>query len=391
MNTIKEYLKKSQTLVYVNSRLKAISQEKHAINSLNYYQTEAEKKNIKVLKKNALASALKKRLNSQAIFPEPKPKGALRIFLAFPLSNWEYILPISLKPFGQVISFEWRSLGFDDFSKNQPEIRDTMNNKMLEELKTHHLENPIDCLVGYFSSKTVSQQTLKQISDMGIVIFNFSWDDKISFVENHADIASSIDLNLTNAPESCIKYMTEGGLSMFWPEAAHPKIHIPYDIPFEYDVSFVGQKYGWRPQLINYLKNKGINIAAFGKGWPDGAISDQDMVKLYSKSRINLGFAGVGHSKKIMCIKARDFEIPMSGGLYLTQHNPELGFIYDIGREILTYKNKEDCLKRILWVLANPDKAEEIRKATRIKALTEHTWEKRFSDLLKIASLLSED
>ena len=42
-------------------------------------------------------------------------------------------------------------------------------------------------------------------------------------------------------------------------------------------------------------------------------MSNEEMVKLYSCSRINLGFAGVGHSKKLMCREGRDFEVPMSG------------------------------------------------------------------------------
>ena len=100
------------------------------------------------------------------------------------------------------------------------------------------------------------------------VIFNFNWDDKLGFHgrmvggrwTGPAALASVVDVNLTNAPESCIKYFAEGGLAMFWPEAAHPDIHKPYDLPFEYDVSFVGGKYGWRPKFIARLQKMGIKV-----------------------------------------------------------------------------------------------------------------------------------
>ena len=175
----------------------------------------------------------------------------------------------------------------------------------------------------------------------------------------------------------------EGGLAMFWPEAAHPDIHKPYDIPFEFDVSFIGGKYGWRPRFIARLCKTGIKVACFGNGWKNGPLSDEEMVKLYSRSRINLGFGGVGYSKTLTCIKARDFEVPMSGGLYLTQDNPELSLVYEVGKEIMTYSNEKDCAQKVKWLLAHPDEADNIRNAGRIRALRDHTWKKRFASAFK--------
>jgi len=386
---MKEHLRKIEILNYTNSKIKAVLQEKCARNSLRCYRKKAKKQNVTVLKKNELSNALHKRLHLRGVYPEPKSKGNLHIFLTFPLSNWEYILPIALRPFGKVTSFEWRSLGFDNFSKNRLEIRDDMNNKMLGEIKEAHSTGSIDALIGYFSDNTVSPQILKQISDMGIIIFNFSFDDKLLF-RNLVNIASSIDLNLTNAPDSCIKYIAEGGLSMFWPQGAHPDDHKPYDLPFEFDVSFVGGKYGWRPKFIKRLQRRGINVECFGNGWGNGSLSDEEMVKLYSRSRITLGFAGVGHSRKLMCLKGRDFEVPMSGGLYLTQNNPELSLVYDVGKEIVTYCDEKYCVEKIRWLLGNPEEADKIREAGRMRALRDHTWEKRFEEVFEAIGLVSK-
>ena len=234
------------------------------------------------------------------------------------------------------------------------------------------------------------------MGESGAVIFNFCWDDKLSFRgkkvgdrwSGPATLAPVVDLNLTNAPDSCIKYMVEGGLAMFWPEAAHPDIHKSYDLPFEYDVSFVGGKYGWRPRFISKLQKLGVNITCFGNGWKNGPLSDDEMVKLYSRSRINLGFAGVGYSKKLMCLKGRDFEVPMSRGLYLTQHNPELSLVYDVGKGIVTYKDEKKCVEKIKWLLADPDEADKIRDAGRKRTLKDHTWEKRFEKIFRLAGIM---
>ena len=308
-------------------------------------------------------------------------------------------MPIALKSFGRVTEFEWRSHGFDSKSDNWLNMRDSMNRAMLESFHKANSERPIDIVVGYVSGYTTDSKTLQKMGEAGAVILNFNWDDKLGFCGNMLGghwtgpiaLANVVDLNLTNAPDSCMKYVVEGGLAMFWPEAAHPEIHKPYDLPFEFDVTFVGGKYGWRPKFIAKLREMGANIRCFGNGWGKGSLSDEEMVKLYSRSRINLGFAGVGHSKKLMCLKGRDFEVPMSGGLYLTQDNPELSLVYDVGKEIVTYHDEKDCTKKIKWLLAHSAEADKIREAGRMRALRDHNWEKRFSDVFEITNLLGDD
>ena len=90
-----------------------------------------------------------------------------------------------------------------------------------------------------------------------------------------------------------------------------------------------------------------------------------------------------------MCLKGRDFEIPMSGGLYLNQDNPELSLVYNVGKEILTYKDEKDCAQKIKWLLENPDEADKIRKAGRERALKGHSWERRFEQIFEIVGLLN--
>ena len=397
--SIKKKLKNIQLFYRVNAAIKARLQERKAGGDLSYYRRKLTEARMKLPEGEALVQALKKRLAKRGIHPISKQKGDLHIFLAYPLNNWETILSIALKPFGRVSEFEWHSHGFDPKSDNWLEQRDSMNKAMLEAFYKANAESKVDIVVGYVSGYTTDPKILQKMGEAGAVIFNFNWDDKLGFRgrmvggrwAGPAALAPVVDLNLTNAPESCAKYFAEGGLAMFWPEAAHPDIHKPYDLQFEYDVSFVGGKYGWRPKFIARLQKMGVNITCFGNGWENGPLSDEEMVKLYSRSRINLGFAGVGHSKKLMCLKGRDFEVPMSGGLYLTQDNPELSLVYNVGKEILTYRNEKDCVQKIKWLLDHPDEAANIREAGRIRVLKDHTWEKRFLDIFKITGLLGDD
>ncbi len=389
-------LKRIEPANRANSFIKARYQEHVATCLLRNYKKRIKKGGIVQLSRQGICRELMARLKQRGVNLKPKKKGDLNIFLAFPLSNWEFVLPVSLASFGQVTTFEWRALGFDDMSSDWLNQRDSMNKSMLEIFLKVNSKKSIDVVVGYLSNYNTSPQILQKMGEAGAVIFNFNWDDKLGFQgktlggrwTGPASLASVVDLNLTNAPDSIIKYMVEGGLAMFWPEAALPDIHKPYDLPFEYDVSFVGGKYGWRPKFITKLQKMGINVTCFGNGWGNGPLSDEEMVKLYSRSRINLGFAGVGHSRKLMCLKGRDFEVPMSGGLYLTQNNSELSLVYDIGKEIVTYREETDCAEKIRWLLDNPEDADKIRKAGKIRALKEHTWEKRFQQIFSMAGLL---
>lgn len=376
--------------------MKARLQERHVRNEIQFYNRKAAVNGIKLLDDTAVAQALKGRLERRAIVVTPKRKGDLHVFLAYPLNNWETVLPAALKPFGRVTEFEWRSKGFDNKSAHWTEQRNLMNEAMLDAFMRAHSQKAIDIFVGYVSGHNTDPHILQKMGEAGAVITNFSWDDKLGFKGDRiggrwsgpAALAHAVDLNLTNAPESCVKYAVEGGLAMFWPEAAHPAVHKPCDLPFEYDISFIGGRYGWRPDFIKKLRGMGINVVCFGNGWENGPLSDDDMVRLYSKSRINLGFAGVGHSKKLMCLKGRDFEVPMSGGLYLTQDNPELSLVFEAGKEIMIYRNEKDCAAKIRWILANPEDADKIRKAGRSRALRDHAWEKRFGDVFKMIGII---
>lgn len=395
---IKSQLRKNSVLYQVNTFLKAKLQERKVINELNYYQIQARRKNITIPDKEEIIRLLRNRLKTKGIDILPKKKGSLHIFLAYYGSNWEVVLPKVLRSFGNVTEFEWQSRGFDSRASNWLAYRERMNNAMLDAFYRANSHQSVDVVIGYLSGKNTDPKILQRMGEKGAIICNFCWDDNLGFRgkmregrwSGPAALASMVDINLTNSPNSIVKYMVEGGVSFFWPPGADSDMHKPYDMPFEYEVSFVGQKYGWRSQFISRLRKTGINIITFGKGWKNGELSNEKMVTLYSRSRINLGFAGVGYSKKLMCLKGRDFEVPMSGGLYLTQANPELSLAYDVGKEIITYKDEKDCAEKIGWFLNNPEEAERIRKSGRERALRDHTWEKRFDEIFRLIGILGD-
>lgn len=342
-----------------------------------------------------IRSELSKRLARRNILP--RKKGDLHICYASGPSTWdEHNIPSQLEKFGKLSLYYWNRQGYNDLASDWPSVRDRMNQDFLKEITLIHNDHPIDVLIGYFTGWNISAEFINKIKNLGIAVFSYSWDDLLSFYGRKvlgrwtgpAAIAASVDLTLVNTTDSCLIYLSEGGLSVFGPEAANPDFFRPLDIHFEYDVSFIGTKYGNRPLLIDYLRKKGVSVECFGEGWRNGRITPREMAMIYNKSRINLGFGGIGYSIKHQCLKGRDFEVPMSSGLYLTSYNPELGSCYKIGEEIVVYKNRRDCLGKIRCLLADPVSAEEIRRAGYRRALSDHTWENRFHKMFCLAGLI---
>jgi spore maturation protein CgeB len=202
------------------------------------------------------------------------------------------------------------------------------------------------------------------------------------------DICSYFDICWTSTEDAVQKYCVEGAIPVYLPEGANPEIFHPYNIKRTIDVSFVGQCYGNRPEIIKRLVAHGIQVKTYGYGWPNDPLEIQDMVKIYSKSKINLGFGGVIDHSNTYCLKGRDFEVPMSGGLYLTEYHPELKKFYKLGSEILVYKNFDELIQKIKFLLLHPETADKIRKNGFERARHEHSWEMRLAKIFNLLGLI---
>jgi spore maturation protein CgeB len=271
-----------------------------------------------------------------------------------------------------------------------------MNNDLINRTKQWIKEDFIDVIFAYLSGETVTPETVKGMASLGVPLVNMSLNDKEAFVGKikndqamgSRDICRYFDICWTSTKDALEKYCVEGALPIYLPEGANPEIHKSYDLEKKIAVSFVGQCYGNRPEIIRKLELMGIHAEAYGYGWPRGPLSSEEKVRMYSKSKINLGFGGVAGHKDTYCLKGRDFEIPMSGGLYLTEYHPELAGCFELGKEIVTYKDMEDLVKKIRYLLSNPEKSEEIRKRGTKRAHSEHTWEMRFEKLFSLMGLI---
>lgn len=326
-----------------------------------------------------------------------KAKGSLNIIALYHHYNWENeALQPSLEKFGRVRHYDW----FNDFDHQRKDwrksLKEKMNRALINQINNWMNESRADVIFAYLSGELVEPQALQTIRNHGVPMVNLALNDKEHFVgkikRRHAggarDICRYFDLCWTSTEDALVKYCVEGALPIYLPEGANPDIHKPYDVEKTIDVSFIGQCYGNRALIISELKKQGIGVQAYGLGWPDGPLSTEEMVKTYSRSRINLGFGSVAGHKDTFCLKGRDFEIPMSQGLYLTEAHPELSRVFCPGEEILTYSSVEDLVQKVRYYLSHSEEADAVRKKGYERALREHTWEGRFEKIFRLLGLL---
>lgn len=343
---------------------------------------------------------LRQELKKKSPCPAAKKKGELRIIALYHHYNWENeALKPSLEKFGPVRHYDW----FDNFNHQRKDwhksLKAAMNKDLIRRINTWMAEEKADVIFAYLSGELIEPATLQAIRGHGIPLVNLALNDKEHFVGKirsgrafgARDICRCFDLCWTSTEDALIKYCVESALPVYLPEGGNPQIHKPYNIEKTIDVSFVGQCYGNRATVIAELQNRGIAVKAYGFGWPEGPLSTEEMVKIYSKSKINLGFGGVAGLKETFCLKGRDFEIPMSGGLYLTEAHPELNCFFRPGEEILTYSGIDELVSQIKYYLAHPAEAQSIRIKGYERSLREHTWEARFSKIFSLLGLLHSD
>ena len=109
------------------------------------------------------------------------------------------------------------------------------------------------------------------------------------------------------------------------------------------------------------------------------------MPRLFAQSKIVLGVGTIGNCRDFCALKMRDFDAPMSGSLYLTQANPDLTSLFEVGAEIVAYRTIEECVEIARQLLANPATREAIARRGLTRARRMHTWGHRFDDLLRVS------
>jgi len=353
-----------------------------------------------------VARRVRARLAARGSAPVPRPPGEIHTFAFIPQIGWHPALLPDLRELGPVTLFDYAQLGFEWEEFYWAEAagrarRLAMNAKILPALREAHVRRAVDWVFVYASGAEISADTVRRITEeLGIPLVNMCLDDRQSWTgawmgdhrAGQIDIAATFDLSWTSARVACEWYLVEGARPLYMPEGFDDSIFHPVEVPHDIPVSFIGGAYGFRRDVVEFLRKRGIPVRTFGPGWGTRSIWGAEQVEVINRSVINLGMGGIGYSENLTNVKTRDFEIPgTGGGLYLTSFNADLAQHFVVGEEIACYRSRDEMLELIRHYLRHPDEVRSIARRARDRCLSEHRWLHRYRRVCQILGVLAEE
>jgi spore maturation protein CgeB len=317
------------------------------------------------------------------------------------------------------------------YGRDALESRARYSALLLQDLRAAHEHGGIDLFLSYYYSASIDPGAVDAIRGLGIPALNF-YCNAVHQFDLIAEIAPHFDYCMVPESEALPKYEAVGARPIHIQMAANPAVYRPHNLLPVYDVTFIGQKYLNREAYMAHLHHHGIRCDAWGPGWVDNAdvgarkwsrqlkqlgrraldlvgemsnpsaridqlppshrhppVDDEELVRMYSRSRISMGFSEVqmpdGSLRRH--IRLRDFEAPMSGALYFTGYQAELAEYYEIDKDIVCYDSQDELLDKVRYYLSHDAAGEQVRMAGLRRARRDHTWENRFRQLFKTIGL----
>ena len=290
-----------------------------------------------------------------------------------------------------IISFDYYDLYFENGKKEFEKI-----------IQQNIKENNIKYLFIGFAAEdfTIDLNFLTNLKNRyKLCIINTSQDPETFFESRdryYNQIADYI-LPFTVLPNNCIyKYYNLDAITLY--SVYNKSMFNNLDIPKIYDVSFIGNvNKADRKEIINYLKQNGINIQTYGPGSDNGFVDHKKMIKIINSSKINLNFTdsalsegfdfntntnfsiGTKINSRIQQAKGRLIEIYLTNSFCLTQEGEGSRKLFDDDRII--FKNKEDLLSKIKYYLENAEIRESITSELHNQSL-KFDAKNRFSQIL---------
>jgi spore maturation protein CgeB len=328
-------------------------------------------------------------------------------------------------------------LYFDFMTLMQEHGRAWMNNRLSEVARA---EKP-DVMFTVLFADEFDHPVIRELTDTaGICTVNWFCDDHWRFENYSRSWAPCFRWIVTTAHSAIGKYERIGHHNVIKSQwACNTFLYQRMDIPLAHDVSFVGQPYGHRPKVIERLRKAGIDVKAWGMGWDAGRASQEEMIRIFNQSRINLNLTTAygsstaqiptsfptprnpirriighipfmptmqGHRKarvygndRVVAetglvgeerergegrseqIKGRNFEVPGCGGFLLSGEADNLHEYYTAGKEIVTFQDVDDLIEKVLYYLEHEGERTTIAQAGYDRTIQEHTYVHRFTDM----------
>jgi spore maturation protein CgeB len=183
------------------------------------------------------------------------------------------------------------------------------------------------------------------------------------------------------------------------PVAFQPEVHRSRELTgkekeyYGSDIAFVGTMTPVRQRFLEALA--GFDLKIWGRWEKEspllkGCYRKRDIyadeaAKVYAASRIVIDIHGQWNLAPVVYnVTPRVFEVPACGGFLVTTPSVQLERLYEIGREMVVFRDTQDLKKKISYYLEHPDERNEIAGRAAVKARSRDTYAQRITEMLDI-------
>ena len=222
-------------------------------------------------------------------------------------------------------------------------------------------------------SYEVLESTFQKIREKGSLVIGWFFDDEVRFDNYSKWWIPYLDYILTVDRQSVKRYRELGAMAINLLATSNPNIFKMMPEPEKrYDVSFVGTMYADRADLENELLKRGIQVKTFGRGSAGGYVSVNEMVEIYNSTKVNLCFVKSYDIKTRPQMKNKIFDVCMCGGFLLCEYIPGIEKYFEIGKEIVCFRDIEAATRKIQFYLENERERKKIARAGWERAHRDH-------------------
>ncbi|MFH1520277.1 MAG: glycosyltransferase [Candidatus Micrarchaeota archaeon] len=268
---------------------------------------------------------------------------------------------------------------FDFMTVLQDQGRKKMNSLLFDTV----VEFDPDLVFFSLFQEQFDKNTVRKISETTrSITLNWFSDDDWRFYLFSKFWAPCFNFCITTHEESYLRYISLGYTNIIMSQfAANPSICKKLKIKKDINVSFVGAAHGLRKSFIELLNGQGILVQCFGSGWKNGRVSQDEMMSIFNRSKINLNLC-TSSTKSSVQMKARLFEIPACGAFMLTDYVYPLEKYFELNKEICIFDNPSNAAEKIRYYLSHDREREQIASSGYTRCLTEHTYIHRLRSII---------
>lgn len=317
--------------------------------------------------------------------------GRVNFMMVVSVVNWETTLMEHARAYGACHHLDLGAGGFFESAGEWRAWRAANGAKVEAFVREHEDGGCLNVLFLYLSEFHLDPTRIEALRSRNIVILNFNWDDVLYYRSRHRGqsvgvrrLARVVDLNLTMSVTPLSRYAGDGAAVFYWYGIRRPDEPDPILPLVEYDrVLFFGSRYGYRAELMDHLIGRGLALDVYGVGWGTAVMSSKELAHRIPRYALNLGVSTIGYAKRLCQVKGRDIEVPMAGGLYLTNDSADIRHIYEPEKDILTYRSLDHCYRQASAVLEQPARYAGVR-ASGAKRAQWFSWDARFRYLVEL-------